>query len=253
MGNQDEIKKRVIIALDVKNREEVIKVIESLPAARIFKIGLELFTAEGPEILELVKNYSREVFLDLKFHDIPNTVAGAVRAAVRHGVSMLTIHTSGGKEMMKKAVETARETAEKENKPLPLILGVTILTSLKDSDLLEVGFSSDSKNQVLKLAQLAVEAGIEGIVCSPQEIELLRAELGQKIKIITPGIRPVWAEAQDQKRIMTPAEAIKKGADYLVIGRPITQAPLPEEAFSKIIEELKAAIDRSEGKDSPKN
>ncbi|HAR35823.1 MAG TPA: orotidine-5'-phosphate decarboxylase [Acidobacteria bacterium] len=238
-----DIARKIIIALDVKNREEARSVLESLPEARIFKVGLELYTAEGPAMLDLVKGYGKEVFLDLKLHDIPNTVAGAVRSAVRHGVSMLTLHTSGGGEMMKKAVEAARETAAKENKPLPLILGVTVLTSLKDSDLQEIGFSSDSKNQVLRLARLAVEAGIEGIVCSPQELEPLRAELGEKVRIITPGIRPAWAEAQDQKRIMTPEEAVKKGADFLVIGRPITQAPVPREAFNRVVEELQAAVE----------
>ena len=237
-----ELARKIIIALDVKNKEEARKVLESLPEARVFKVGLELFTAEGPGMIDLVKSYGKEVFLDLKLHDIPNTVAGAVRAAVKHGVSMLTLHTSGGREMMKKAVETARETAEKENKPLPLLLGVTVLTSLKDDDLKEIGFSSGTREQVLRLARLATEAGIEGLVCSPQEIDLLRAELGQEIKIITPGIRPAWAEAQDQKRIMTPAEAIKKGADFLVIGRPITQAQPPAEAFARVVRELEAAV-----------
>ena len=237
-----ELARKIIIALDVKNKEEARKVLESLPEARVFKVGLELFTAEGPGMIDLVKSYGKEVFLDLKLHDIPNTVAGAVRAAVKHGVSMLTLHTSGGREMMKKAVETARETAEKENKPLPLLLGVTVLTSLKDDDLKEIGFSAGTREQVLRLARLATEAGIEGLVCSPQEIDLLRAELGQEIKIITPGIRPAWAEAQDQKRIKTPAEAIKKGADFLVIGRPITQAQPPAEAFARVVRELEAAV-----------
>ena len=237
-----ELARKIIIALDVKNKEEARKVLDSLPEARVFKVGLELFTAEGPGMIDLVKSYGKEVFLDLKLHDIPNTVAGAVRAAVKHGVSMLTLHTSGGREMMKKAVETARETAEKENKPLPLLLGVTVLTSLKDDDLKEIGFSAGTREQVLRLARLATEAGIEGLVCSPQEIDLLRAELGQEIKIITPGIRPAWAEAQDQKRIMTPAEAIKKGADFLVIGRPITQAQPPAEAFARVVRELEAAV-----------
>lgn len=235
--------RKIIIALDVKNREEARAVLESLPEARLFKVGLELYTAEGPAMIDLVKSFGKEVFLDLKLHDIPNTVAGAVKSAVRHGVAMLTLHTSGGREMMKKAVEAARETAAKENKPLPLILGVTVLTSLKDSDLQEIGFSSDARNQVLRLARLAVEAGIEGIVCSPQELEPLRAELGSRVRIITPGIRPAWAEAQDQKRIMTPGEAIKKGADFLVIGRPITQAPVPREAFSRVLEELQSAVE----------
>ncbi|MGB4703845.1 MAG: orotidine-5'-phosphate decarboxylase [Candidatus Saccharicenans sp.] len=243
--NNLELSRKIIIALDVKNRDEARKVLESLPEARIFKVGLELFTAEGPAMIELVKSYGKEVFLDLKLHDIPNTVAGAVSSAVRHGISMLTLHTSGGREMMSKAVESARETAEKEGKPVPLLLGVTVLTSLSDSDLEEIGYRLDSKNQVLRLARLAVDSGLQAIVCSPQEIELLRSELGSEIKLITPGIRPAWAEAQDQKRIMTPAEAISKGADFLVIGRPITQAPVPQEAFSRVVEELKASVKRA--------
>lgn len=238
-----EIARKIIIALDVKNGDEARAVLESLPEARIFKVGLELYTAEGPAMIDLVKSFGKEVFLDLKLHDIPNTVAGAVKSAVRHGIAMLTLHTSGGREMMKKAVEAARETAEKENRPLPLILGVTVLTSLKDNDLQEIGFGANSRNQVLRLARLAVESGIEGIVCSPQELEPLRAELGSGVRIITPGIRPAWAEAQDQKRIMTPGEAIKKGADFLVIGRPITRAPVPREAFNRVLEELQAAVE----------
>ncbi|MDI6845716.1 MAG: orotidine-5'-phosphate decarboxylase [Candidatus Saccharicenans sp.] len=247
MMNQNnlELSRKIIIALDVKNRDEARKVLESLPEARIFKVGLELYTAEGPAMIELVKSYGKEVFLDLKLHDIPNTVAGAVRSAVRHGISMLTLHTSGGREMMSKAVESARETAEKEGKPVPLLLGVTVLTSLSDSELEEIGYRLDSKNQVLRLARLALDSGLKAIVCSPQEIELLRSELGSEIKLITPGIRPAWAEAQDQKRIMTPAEAISKGADFLVIGRPITRAPVPREAFSRVVEELKASVKRT--------
>lgn len=242
---KNESARKIIIALDVKDKEQARQVLESLPEARIFKVGLELFTAEGPHMLDLVKSYGKEVFLDLKLHDIPNTVAGAVRAAVKHEVTMLTLHTSGGREMMKKAMETARETAEKENKPLPVILGVTVLTSLKDDDLKEIGFSTGAAEQVLRLARLARETGIGGIVCSPQEIELLRKELGPDLKIVTPGIRPAWAEAQDQKRIMTPAEAIQKGADFLVIGRPITQAPQPAEAFARVVEELQTAVNRA--------
>ena len=241
LASQD-IKEKIIIALDVKNQAEARKILESLPEARIFKVGLELFTAEGPAMIELVRNYGRQVFLDLKLHDIPNTVAGAVRAALRPGVSMLTLHTSGGKEMMSRAIESAREESEKSNLDLPLLLGVTVLTSLKDKDLEEIGFSSGSQAQVLRLARLAWQAGLKGVVCSPQEIELLRTELGPELKIITPGIRPAWAEAQDQKRIMTPAEALIKGADYMVIGRPITQAVSPAEAFARIVEELEATV-----------
>ena len=144
--------------------------------------------------------------------------------------------------MMSRAMEAAREESEKSNLKMPLLLGVTILTSLKDKDLEEIGFSSGSQAQVLRLARLAWQAGLKGVVCSPQEIELLRTELGPELKIITPGIRPAWAEAQDQKRIMTPAEALIKGADYMVIGRPITQAVSPAEAFARIVEELEATV-----------
>ncbi len=237
-----DIKEKIIIALDVKNQVEARKILESLPEARIFKVGLEIFSAEGPAMIELVRSYGRQVFLDLKLHDIPNTVAGAVRAAVGHGVSMLTLHTSGGREMMSRAMEAALEESEKSSLDLPLLLGVTVLTSLKDKDLEELGFSSGSQAQVLRLAWLAWQAGLKGVVCSPQEIELLRTELGPELKIITPGIRPVWAEAHDQKRIMTPAEALIKGADYLVIGRPITQAVNPAEAFARVVEELETTI-----------
>ncbi|MDD8020727.1 MAG: orotidine-5'-phosphate decarboxylase [Acidobacteriota bacterium] len=237
-----EIREKIIIALDVKNRVEAKNILESLPETRIFKVGLELFTAEGPDMIDLVRSYGRQIFLDLKLHDIPNTVAGAVRAAIRHEVSMLTLHASGGREMMMRAVEAAREEAEKAGIKLPLLLGVTVLTSLKDKDMEETGVKSESRAQVLRLARLALESGLMGIVCSPQEIELLRRELSANLKIVTPGIRPVWAEAQDQKRIMTPAEALNKGSDYLVIGRPITQAASPAEAFARLVKELEAAI-----------
>jgi orotidine-5'-phosphate decarboxylase len=234
----DTPKDRIIIALDVKDRDEAAKVVSGLKDARTFKVGLELFTAEGPALFKKLKVLRKDIFLDLKLHDIPNTVAGAARSAVRHGVQMMTIHTSGGKEMMARAVAAARETAETEKLARPLLLGVTVLTSLKAAELDEVGMNPDVAAQVLRLAGLAKAAGMDGVVCSPQEIEIVRQEFGRELLIVTPGIRPAWAAAQDQKRIMTPAEAVAKGADYLVIGRPITGAPSPEEAFRKIVEEL---------------
>jgi orotidine-5'-phosphate decarboxylase len=229
---------RIIIALDVPTKEEGIALVSRLKDARTFKVGLELFTAEGPALFRKLKALRKDIFLDLKLHDIPNTVGGAVRSAFKHGVQMMTIHTSGGREMMAKAAEVAGEIARETGRPKPVLLGVTILTSLKGADLAEVGQPSDVAAQVLRLAGLAKAAGLDGVVCSPQEIEALRREYGRELTIVTPGIRPVWAAAQDQKRIMTPAEAVAKGADYLVIGRPITGAPAPNEAFLRVVEEL---------------
>jgi len=229
---------RIIIALDVPTKDEGIALVSRLQDARTFKVGLELFTAEGPALFRKLKALRKDIFLDLKLHDIPNTVAGAVRSAFRHGVQMMTIHTSGGREMMAKAAEVARRTAAETGRPKPVLLGVTVLTSLKGADLEEVGLGADVAAQVLRLAGLAKAAGLDGVVCSPQEIEVLRREYGRELVIVTPGIRPVWAAAQDQKRIMTPAEAVAKGADYLVIGRPITGAPSPNEAFLRVVEEL---------------
>ena len=229
---------KIIIALDVPGKEEAIALVSRLRSARTFKVGLELFTAEGPGLFRKLKALRKDIFLDLKLHDIPNTVVGAVRAAFRHGVQMMTLHASGGREMMAKAAETARQAAEEGKRPKPLLLGVTVLTSLKGPDLAEVGQASDVAAQVVRLAGLAKAAGLDGVVCSPQEIEVLRREFGRDLVIVTPGIRPLWAAAQDQKRIMTPAEAVAKGADYLVIGRPITAAPSPEEAFLRVAEEL---------------
>jgi orotidine-5'-phosphate decarboxylase len=229
---------KIIIALDVPSREEAIALASKLRSARTFKVGLELFTAEGPALFRKLKAMRKDIFLDLKLHDIPNTVAGAVGSACRHGVQMMTIHASGGREMMAKAAETARQASMEFKRPKPLLLGVTVLTSLKGPDLAEVGATSDVATQVVRLAGLAKAAGLEGVVCSPQEIEVLRREFGRELVIVTPGIRPLWAAAQDQKRIMTPAEAVAKGADYLVIGRPITGASSPEEAFLRVVEEL---------------
>ncbi len=236
--NEDDLKKKIIVALDMKNREDAVAAVSRLKDARTFKIGLELFTAEGPALFKKLKVLRKGIFLDLKLHDIPNTVAGAVRSAVRHGVQMMTIHASGGREMMTRAVEAARKTAEAEKVEKPLLLAVTVLTSLKSVELDEVGMDPDLAGQVLRLAGLAKSAGMDGVVCSPQEIEIIRQEYGRDLLIVTPGIRPAWAAAQDQKRIMTPAEALRKGADYLVIGRPITGAASPQEAFARIVEEL---------------
>jgi len=231
-------KERIIIALDVGTKREALALAKALAEARIFKIGMELFTAEGPALLEEAVRMGKRPFLDLKFHDIPNTVAGAVRSATRNGVSMLTLHASGGKEMMAAAGKAAREESGKMGKERPILLGVTVLTSLKGEELHQIGFAHAVADQVLRLAVLAKDAGLDGVVCSPHEIEVIKKECGRDFLVVTPGIRPAWAAAQDQKRIMTPAEALGKGADYLVIGRPVTGAPSPADAFLRILAEI---------------
>ena len=222
---------KIIVALDVPTKKGALALVDQLrEQIAFFKIGLQLYTAEGPEIVRAIRSTEANVFLDLKLHDIPNTVARAVESAAALGALLLTIHLSGGAEMIRAAT-----TARKGNFSL---LGVTVLTSANDQTLREIGVAGKIEDQVLRLAQLGVENGIDGIVVSPHEIKVLRAQFGNKIKIVVPGIRPIWATAGDQKRTMTPREAIDAGADYLVIGRPITAHPKPRDAVEKILEEL---------------
>ncbi len=229
---------RIITALDVETKDQALALVRELDQASLFKVGLELFTAEGPSLLQEIKALGKAVFLDLKLHDIPNTVGEAARIGVRRGARMMTIHTSGGGEMMARAAATTAEEAAKLGRERPILLGVTILTSLKNDDLASIGMTPDTSGQVLRLAALAKASGMTGVVCSAQEIEIVRREVGPGFLIVTPGIRPAWAAAQDQKRIMTPALAVEKGSDYLVVGRPITQAASPAEAFARIVAEL---------------
>ncbi|MCX6561863.1 MAG: orotidine-5'-phosphate decarboxylase [Candidatus Aminicenantes bacterium] len=229
---------RIITALDVESKAQALALVRDLDEAVLFKVGLELFTAEGPALLREIKALGKGVFLDLKLHDIPNTVGEAARIGVRLGAKMMTIHTSGGSEMMTRATATAGEEAAKLGTDKPILLGVTILTSLKNDDLAAIGMTPDTSGQVLRLAALAKASGMTGVVCSAQEIEIVRKEVGPDFLIVTPGIRPAGSTAQDQKRIMTPALAVSKGSDYLVVGRPITQAASPREAFAKIVAEL---------------
>jgi len=235
---------RIIVALDVKNKEEGLALVRTLESAVLFKVGLQLYTAEGPALLKDVRELGKKVFLDLKLHDIPNTVAEAVRSGMRLGAWMMTIHASGGREMMAEAAKAAADEAAKSGKPKPLLLGVTVLTSLKDAELQEVGFAGKVLDQVLRLAGLAMAAGLDGVVCSPQEIEAVHREFGTSLLIVTPGIRPAGANVNDQKRIMTPAQAVALGADYLVIGRPITAAPSPDQTFREIAAEITNPGDR---------
>ena len=222
---------KIIVALDVATKERALELVKELrDQISFFKIGLQLYTAEGPEIVRAVLATGAKVWLDLKLYDIPNTVARAVESANNLGVHMLTIHLSGGSEMVHAA------TAARSNNIL--LLGVTVLTSATEQTLREIGVAGKVDDQVLRLARLGVEAGIDGVVASPHEIKNLRTELGDKIKIAVQGIRPTWAEPGDQKRFMTPREALEAGADYIGIGRPITAYAKPSEAVAKILKEL---------------
>jgi len=250
MSKKKDLAKRIIVALDVGSREEALALTSKLQAVEIFKVGFKLFTAEGPSLINEIRSFGKKIFLDLKLHDIPNTVAETVKVATRHGVHMLTLHSSGGREMMEGAVDSAAREAEKLGRDKPLLLAVTVLTSLKNEQLPEIGLAADTSTQVLRLARLARESGMDGLVCSPQEIEIIKKEIGRNFLVVVPGIRPSWASSGDQKRIMTPSLAVQKGADYLVIGRPIIEAPSPGEAFLRIVEELNQASDPSHHKNS---
>jgi orotidine-5'-phosphate decarboxylase len=229
----------IIVALDVPTAEQAQQLARDLaPAVGAFKIGKELFVSAGPEIVKKIRATGANVFLDLKFHDIPNTVAKAVAAATRLDVQMLTIHTSGGSEMMRAAEKSAQDTAKICGRPAPLVLGVTVLTSATNATLTEIGCSSDTEDQVLRLARLAVTSGMRGLVCSPLEIIALRKIIPPHVQLVTPGIRTGAEPADDQKRTLTPREAMQAGASWLVIGRPIYAAANPRVAAEKILESI---------------
>lgn len=198
------------------------------------KLGKEFFTAHGPDGVRKIADCGHKIFLDLKYHDIPNTVAGAIRAASRLRCAVLTIHASGGPAML----EAARDAAAEAGPKRPKVVAVTVLTSLDDSDLAAVGQNGPAAEQVLRLARLAETSGLDGVVCSPHEVAILRAELGDEFALVVPGVRPDWAGADDQKRVMTPGEAVAAGADHLVIGRPITKSDDPVGAARRIAEEI---------------
>lgn len=230
---------KLIVALDVNNINIAESLINSLiTQVHIYKIGAYLFTAYGPEVIKMIRNKGGKVFLDLKYHDIPSTVANAVTEATKLGVWGMTVHTSGGFSMLKETVKAARETAEKLQIDKPLILGVTVLTSLREKDLDEMGINREVEKQVKRLAVMAQNAGLDGVIASAQEIELVRKNCGKDFIIATPGIRSKDAAVDDQKRVLTPQEAIEKGSDYLIVGRPITKAPDPIEAAKKIVGEI---------------
>ncbi len=226
--------RRIVVALDVPDLDQALELARALrDVAGMFKVGLELFSATGPRAVEAVRALGVPVFLDLKLHDIPATVAGAVRSIGRLGASLLTVHASGGSEMLRAAAEAAAALPDP-----PVILGVTVLTSLESADLEAVGLSGPPEVAVLRLARLTCSAGAGGLVCSPREVAALRAALGPAPLLVVPGVRPAGKELSDQKRVSTPAEAVASGADLLVVGRPITRAADPPAAARAIAAEM---------------
>lgn len=238
-SKQISAKDRLIVALDVADRSSALRLTEELSGlVGMFKIGSQLFTAEGPQLVREIVTSGERVFLDLKFHDIPNTVAGAVESAARLGVSILNVHTLGGAEMMRAAAHAVGDRGLLWI-TRPAVLGVTVLTSMDKGDLADVGIASDLRSEVVRLATLARDSGLDGIVASPHEIRLIRECItAERFIILTPGIRPGWSEKGDQKRVASPADAIRDGADFIVIGRAIIESAEPRAATQRILEEI---------------
>ena len=222
---------KIIVALDYERESDALALVDQIdPNLCRLKVGKEMFTTLGMNFVKQLHQRNFDVFLDLKYHDIPNTVARAVRSAADLGVWMVDLHASGGLRMM----EEAKRILEPYGKDAPLLIAVTVLTSMEDLDLLQIGINASPMEQVLRLAHLTQRAGLDGVVCSPQEVEILRNACGEEFKLVTPGIRPTGADFGDQRRVMTPAAAIRAGSDYLVIGRPITKANNPVEVLRSI-------------------
>lgn len=222
---------KIIVALDYEKEAEALALVDQIdPSLCRLKVGKEMFTTLGINFVKQLHQRNFDVFLDLKYHDIPNTVARAVRSAADLGVWMVDLHASGGLRMM----EDAKKILEPYGKDAPLLIAVTVLTSMEDLDLLQIGINASPMEQVLRLAHLTQRAGLDGVVCSPQEVEILRNACGEDFKLVTPGIRPIGTDFGDQRRVMTPTAAIRAGSDYLVIGRPITQADNPAEVLRSI-------------------
>ena len=228
---------KIIVALDFPSKNPALALADQLdPAKCRLKVGKELFTRSGPDLVKALQSRGFDIFLDLKFHDIPNTTSAAVAAAAELGVWMVNVHASGGEKMM----VACRERLESFGNDRPLLIAVTVLTSMSDEDLAGIGIASSAEAHVSRLATLTKNSGLDGVVCSAQEAPRLKAEQGSDFQLITPGIRPLTADKGDQQRIMTPTDALKAGSDYLVIGRPITQAPDPLAALQSIHAEVVA-------------
>ena len=237
------VRKRLIFALDVDSFEDAERWVKLLHGSvGVFKVGKQLFTRCGPDVVRMIRAEGGEVFLDLKYHDIPNTVAMAGVEAARLGVKIFNVHALGGREMMEAAAGALDKQFPRGSEERPLLLAVTILTSSTEETLRGVGIERTVAEMVPRLARLAKESGLDGVVASPREVELIREACGDDFAVITPGVRPAEASLDDQKRVMTPAEAIRAGADYLVIGRPISAAPDPVEAAEGILREMSAAL-----------
>jgi orotidine-5'-phosphate decarboxylase len=236
----DHVKDRLIVALDFSGRDRALVLVERLSGlVGMFKVGMQLFTAEGPRFVRELIEAGERVFLDLKFHDIPNTVAGAAQASAALGVSMFNVHALGGSEMMRAAIfATSRCSGER-----PKVLAVTLLTSIDEPALSELGIAPDANSEVVRLAQLARDSGLDGVIASPREVKLIRERVApERFIILTPGVRPKWAESGDQRRIATPADAMRDGADFIVIGRPITASSDPRSAAERVLEEIDKAL-----------
>jgi orotidine-5'-phosphate decarboxylase len=227
---------KIIVPLDVPSEEAAIALLDRLPDVTFWKVGLELFVSTGATIIDILKQRDKKVFLDLKFHDIPNTVAGACRAAARYGVDLLTVHATAGKPALTAAMTAVTEGAAATGVKPPQVIAITLLTSLNARELaFDLHVPIKLPEYALKMALLAQDSGFNGAVCSPHEVADLRRSCGDDFLFVCPGVRPTWAEKGDQQRTLTPTEAISAGADYLVIGRPITAAPDPQAAWEKII------------------
>ena len=236
---QNTQKNPIICAIDTTNVEQAKRLSQQLSGSiGALKLGLEFFTANGAAGVAQIASQAFPVFLDLKFHDIPNTVSKAIKATAGIDTFLMTVHTQGGKAMMRASADAAAEVAVITGKKRPMVVGVTILTSMDQNDLGSIGVSSSVSDQVVRLAELAQASGLDGIVCSPHEIDLIRKACGADFKLVVPGIRPAGSDAGDQKRVLTPKEAVDKGADYLVIGRPITEAADPKAAAQAIWESI---------------
>lgn len=234
---------RLIVPLDVASEAAAIALVEELPQVQFWKVGLELFVSSGPAILQFLKEQDKRIFLDLKFHDIPNTVAGACRAAARYGVDLLTVHATAGKTALQAAQAALVEGAAQTGTAPPKLIAITVLTSLSARDLaFNLKIPLELPDYALQMALLAQDAGLGGVVCSPQEVSQLRAVCGEDFLLVCPGIRPAGSQPGDQQRSLTPTAAIAAGADYLVIGRPITTAANPAQAFAQICQELETVL-----------
>ncbi len=237
------MKEKLIVALDVPNRDQALKLVDMLrDEVGAFKIGMQLYNSEGPDIVKDIQTLGGKVFVDLKFHDIPNTVAQTSKIITQRGAFMFTVHAGGGFKMMQTSAEAARERAAEFGITKPMVIAVTVLTSISQQVFEEeMGIKKKIVDQVVEWSKLAQKAGLDGVVASPQELPYIREACGKDFAIVTPGVRPVWAAVNDQERIMTPKQAVENGASYLVVGRPITTHAKPAEAARMIVEEIAQA------------